>query len=233
MGPARRRRLRGLLDVLHVVAVAGFALVGAVLLGGSLASSPGPGLDATTRAGGQEAGAAVLAEDASAPHGRVVVAGAAASPLPGRPVPDRSRPADPMRLRIADVDISSQIRPVSSDERKIKVPPPDRVGWHERGPRPGEPGRAVLIGHLDSRSGPAVFSRLAALEPGARITVTTEGGDRVRFAVTGSEQVPKTRFPATDVYGPTSKRRIVLITCGGPFTDGSYRDNVIVRAAAL
>ncbi|MEU4329426.1 sortase domain-containing protein [Nonomuraea dietziae] len=47
----------------------------------------------------------------------------------------------------------------------------DLTGWNVAGPEPGERGAAVIAGHVDSRTGPAVFHGLRDLKPGARIHV--------------------------------------------------------------
>ena len=36
----------------------------------------------------------------------------------------------------------------------------DKAGWYDQGPRPGQPGPAVILGHVDSKTGPAVFYQL-------------------------------------------------------------------------
>jgi sortase (surface protein transpeptidase) len=109
-----------------------------------------------------------------------------------------------------------------------------RAGWYEEGPRPGEPGAAVLLGHVDSPSGPAVFSRLAQLEPGALVLVDRADGSTVSFRVTRVRQYARASFPLGEVYWPTVRRELRLITCGGRYVAarGGYQDNVIVFAVA-
>ena len=106
-------------------------------------------------------------------------------------------------------------------------------GWYAGGTRPGDPGSAVILGHVDSkRDGPAVFYRLRDLRRGDEITITRADGSTVRFAVDRTEQFPKSRFPTDDVYYPTLTPALRLVTCGGSFdaTAGHYRSNVIVFA---
>jgi hypothetical protein len=56
--------------------------------------------------------------------------------------------------------------------------PTSRTGAAPRGGRcpSGEAGPAVIVGHVDSRRGPAVFFRLRDLRPGDRIVVGLDGG---------------------------------------------------------
>lgn len=58
-----------------------------------------------------------------------------------------------------------------------------QTGWFHHGPRPGHVGPALIAGHVDDRNSPAVFFRLAALEPGDRIQVHGTDGDPVVFEV--------------------------------------------------
>lgn len=113
------------------------------------------------------------------------------------------------------------------------MPPVERAGWFRDGPRPGEPGRAVIIGHLDSRTGPGVFARVPHLKKGRAILVTDNRGEVHLYRVVGTTQVQKSRFPAGSVYGTAPNPVLVLITCGGPYISGvGYRDNVILYARA-
>ena len=101
-----------------------------------------------------------------------------------------------------------------------------------RRPPPGQPGPAVLLGHVDSKSRPAVFYRLATLRAGAAVLVERADRTTARFRVSGRIQVAKSRFPADLVYAPTLAPSLRLVTCGGSFDrrTGHYRDNVVVSA---
>ena len=93
----------------------------------------------------------------------------------------------------------------------------DRAGWFDAGPQPGQPGPAVIAGHVDSTTGPAVFYRLRDLQPGDPVEVRREDGSVVTFRVTRIEQHPKDEFPSEAVYGPVPDAELRLITCGGDF----------------
>ena len=116
---------------------------------------------------------------------------------------------------------------------RVEVPADFGVaGWFADGPRPGQAGPAVILGHVDSRRGPGVFFPLAGLAPGTEVQVDRADGSTVAFRVTSVLKVPKAGFPTELVYGPTLQSSLRLVTCGGPFDHaaGSYRDNVIVSA---
>ncbi|MDO3704586.1 class F sortase [Micromonospora sp. C28SCA-DRY-2] len=141
----------------------------------------------------------------------------------------------PSRLRVARIGVDSPLSVLGLDAAGALAAPSDfdRAGWYGGGPAPGDPGPAVIAGHLDSRDGPAVFARLGELRPGDRVQVWR--GDRVvPFRVTGTLRAGKDRFPTSAVYGPTPGPELRLVTCGGEFDRrrGHYRDNLVVFAVA-
>jgi hypothetical protein len=115
----------------------------------------------------------------------------------------------------------------------LDVPDDARVvGWFAGGPFPGQPGPAVVVGHVDSTRVAAVFYHLGELRPGDLIVVWRLGGARSRFVVTSVERLPKSSFPTDRVYRSVRRPALRLITCGGAFDEatGHYVDNVIVFA---
>ncbi len=113
----------------------------------------------------------------------------------------------------------------------VEVPPDSsRAGWFAKGVAPGEDGPAVILGHLDSAAGPAIFYRLASLKSGDTVFVQREGGSEIRFAVRRSVTLSVDAFPSFDVYGATADPELRLITCGGQYSAarGRYLANVVV-----
>jgi sortase (surface protein transpeptidase) len=92
----------------------------------------------------------------------------------------------------------------------------------------------VILGHVDSHTGPGVFLNLSRVPRGAVVLVDRADGSTVTFRVTDVKRVSKTRFPTDLVYAPTLLPTLRLVTCGGSFdaTRRSYRDNVIAFATA-
>jgi Sortase domain len=140
----------------------------------------------------------------------------------------------PVRLDIPRIQVTSSLdRLGRARDGTVEVPSRWEVaGWYAPGPRPGDPGSAVILGHVDSKRGPAVFYRLRELRPGDEIVVTRADRSRVRFLVQRTEQYDKLRFPTDEVYYPTLTSTLRLVTCGGVFdhTTGHYRSNIIVFA---
>jgi hypothetical protein len=146
------------------------------------------------------------------------------------------RPAPPAQISIRSVGLSAAVVPVkATPSGDLGVPPPGRAGWYDGGARPGEPGRSVLIGHVDDLAGRlAAFGRIANVKDGAQIKVTDARGRVLAFDVVGRAQVRKSAFPSRDVYGASNRPVLVLITCGGPWLGRGrgYRDNILVYARA-
>jgi len=142
--------------------------------------------------------------------------------------------AEPVRLRIPALQIDAPLTHLGvAPDRTIEVPADFAVPvWFEQGPRPGQPGPAVVLGHVDSKAGPAVFYRLSRLPVGAVVFVDRADASTVDFRVRGTQHVAKTAFPTDLVYAPTLEPSLRLVTCGGSFdhTRSSYSDNVIVYA---
>jgi len=141
----------------------------------------------------------------------------------------------PSRLRVKAIGLEVTLETLHLGADGVLVPPRGfaRAGWYADGTVPGDPGPAVIAGHVDSKSGPAAFYRLRELVAGDRIEVV-RGGTVVRFTVTRTAWYPKSQFPTSLVYGPTPDRQLRLITCGGVFDHRlrSYKDNLVVYAVA-
>ena len=100
----------------------------------------------------------------------------------------------PERLAVPSVGIDAPIVNLGRlPDGSMQVPASFSVaGWYDEGPPPGEPGPAVILGHVDSTTGPAVFWRLRDLRPGDQVVVTSAHG-RETFEVTSVESAPKER----------------------------------------
>ena len=161
------------------------------------------------------------------------VAGFEVGRLPA-PVEVSGAAGPPVRLVISGIGVdTSLVRLGLEADGGMQVPGDfGRAGWFAGGPPPGEPGPAVIAGHVDSRSGPAVFYRLRELRPGDEVVVERADGARLRFLVERLGRYPKTGFPTAAVFGPVPTAALRLVTCAGDFdrARGSYRDNLVVFA---
>lgn len=141
--------------------------------------------------------------------------------------------ANPVSVSISTLHLSARLKSLHVDSRGRLVPPDyGSAGWYAAGPEPGEPGAAVIAGHLDNKSGPDVFAALGRATPGDRIRVRLKDGSSVVFQVKQVKQFPQSHFPTKKVYGATKKPTLRMITCGGNYDHaaGHYLDNVVVFA---
>lgn len=167
-----------------------------------------------------------------------------AGELPAPAVPASGQPATTWSAAMPDVPspsvvlvprlkIKAEVDPLGLDPKSGELVPPlyGRAGWYKAGPEPGEPGRAVIAGHLDNAHGLDVFARLGEARPSDRIVVRLADGERLTFRVQRVALFPQSDFPTALVYGGARDRaEIRLITCGGPYDHerGRYQGNVIV-----
>ncbi|WP_235926035.1 class F sortase [Actinokineospora pegani] len=142
----------------------------------------------------------------------------------------------PLEVRIPALGARSSLIPLGLNaDGTAEVPSLDQplqAGWYKHGPAPGDPGPAVVLGHVDGRGRPGVFHDLATLVPGDRVEVTRGDRSTAAFTVRQVDRVAKADFPTQAVYGETTGPQLRLITCGGAFDEatGDYQDNVIVYA---
>ncbi|MFI7504658.1 class F sortase [Streptomyces sp. NPDC049687] len=162
----------------------------------------------------------------------------------GRPdagLPPAAKPltaALPQRIDIPELGVQAPVVARGLDTRGAIEPPPfDQagvVGWYAAGAKPGAEGTALMVGHVDTETRPAVFYKLSSMRAGETIRVVRDDGRVAEFTVDDVEVVQRDRFDARQAYGPRQSDRaeLRLITCGGTFDRGSrsYTANVIVSA---
>ena len=161
---------------------------------------------------------------------------ASQDPSGGTATDGQSRPDIPVRVDVDKINAHSSLVQLGlNSDHTVQVPPvnqPLQAGWYRFGVRPGELGRAVILGHVDGDGQLGVFNRLRDLAPGDVAKVTEQSGQVLNFVVRQVQEIPKDQFPTQAVYGPSNERELRLITCGGQFdhSTGNYVDNIIVSA---
>ena len=139
---------------------------------------------------------------------------------------------------------------VGAPETASLMIPPDihEVGWwdgevrdgrrtiHEDAPAPGQPGVALIAGHVDSAAnGPGALFDLRYLRAGDFIEISDSASHLSTWVVDGRPQMtPKAQLPP-QLWVTKGPAQLALVTCGGPFdaATGHYVDNVIVWASEL
>ena len=128
------------------------------------------------------------------------------------------------------------VEPVATGPRGVLQLSSDvgRAGWWVGSSRLGDPfGATVVAGHVDSfTQGVGPFAALLAARRGDLVELAGRDLSQ-RFRVTSVRRVPRASLNAgSPEYSPYGDRRLVLVTCGGPYdaTTRRYRDNLVVVA---
>jgi sortase A len=137
---------------------------------------------------------------------------------------------------IASIGVDAPIEQVGRDQRNNMAVPsvPSHVAWYSPGPAPGEAGDAVIDGHLDWTTGPAVFWNLGKLHAGDEIQVVAQDGAVLRFGVTRAVRVPYTSPPA-GLFATGGQAQLSLITCAGSWDTGkrTYEQRLVIDSAPM
>lgn len=137
---------------------------------------------------------------------------------------------------IPRIGVNARVEDVGrAADGSVGVPPlseSNLAGWYRAGAAPGQAGAAVIVGHRDTVTGPAVFAELSRLRSGDPVAVVRADRTVAVFVVYGSVRTPKRAFPGDAVFARPRRPGLRLITCGGVFDRRrhSYEDNLIVFA---
>ncbi len=182
-------------------------------------------------------GVAVAAADLQPRASRPTTAAPAIRPAPNQyhPAPPQAAVVAPVRIQIPGIGVDAPIEPVGVTAALEMATPTQTAdtGWYQSGSAPGQPGDAVIDGHLDTQTGaPAVFARLSQVRPGDALSVTLADGTQVRFKIDRVASVPTQQRPA-GLFANDGPARLTLITCSGPWdaTRGVYAERLVVDAS--
>ena len=154
------------------------------------------------------------------------------------PVPPTATPVvivgKPVKLKIPKIKVDANIEYVGlAADGAMDVPKNyDNTAWYQLGPRPGDQGNSAIAGHVDSKTGKAVFWDLPKLQPGDEVFVVGDDGVERKFVVTAIESYNRTDAPLDRIFGPSTNRHLNLITCDPKSsfnrTTSEYAANVVV-----
>lgn len=143
----------------------------------------------------------------------------------------------PTHLSISKIGVNASVVSLGLKANGTMYTPavPEQAGWYKHSPTPGQLGPAVIVGHVDSPKGPAVFWRLGEMQPGDIAEVARADGSTARFKVDAVKEFPQNNFPTQEVYGNTTYPALRLITCSGTFNSdtGRYSNNTVVFASLV
>ncbi|AFS71558.1 class F sortase [Exiguobacterium antarcticum] len=138
----------------------------------------------------------------------------------------------PKTLTIDKIDVKTNVEQVGLDKEGAMGTPKNeqQVGWYKFGPRPGDVGNAVIDGHTDTKTGPAVFNRLDDLKKGDTIKIKDESGRTLVFRVKKLVEYGHLDAPLEKIFGASDQRNLNLITCIGVYdeNEGTYDNRLVV-----
>ena len=138
----------------------------------------------------------------------------------------------PVHVRIPAALVDSPIQHVGINEKgEADVPSgsSNAVGWYKYGPLPGHKGSAVLDAHVF-----AAFARLKDVQPGDDIYIDMSDGSERHFRVSTTRVFPLVSLSPSQLFRPTSRADLNLITCAGSLTaDGSTYDHRLIVYSTL
>ncbi len=149
------------------------------------------------------------------------------------PTPRPSLGLVPKKIRIPAIKLDTYVERVGITRLGAMDTPRNiwNTAWFGNGGyRPGDPGNAVIAGHLDAPGTQAVFWNLDKLKPGDQVFVSDETGKELTFQVVSREIYRPGDAPLQKIFGPSPNSLLNLITCGGNFlpASASYDKRLVV-----
>lgn len=134
-------------------------------------------------------------------------------------IKDKRKGIIPATIEIPAINVKTNIEQVGTlKDGRMDVPKdPDNIGWYKPGTLPGDPGNAVLAGHVDDLTSPAVFYDLHKLVNGDKIIVKDQNGETLTFEVYDLKTFPRLDSPIEDIFGFSYASTLNLITCSGDY----------------
>lgn len=154
---------------------------------------------------------------------------AAHAPLPG---------SSPQRVDVPSIGVQAPVISRGLDKDGAIEPPPyaspGTVGWWGAGTQPGVAGTALMVGHVDTTSKPAVFFGLSSARPGEKVRVVRADGSVAEFTIEDVRVYERAGFDPHKAYGQrvAGRAELRLVTCGGSYDKAAkeYTANVVVSA---
>jgi sortase A len=136
------------------------------------------------------------------------------------PVEPKTTAIVPVRIQIPKIKVDAEVIEVGLlPDGQMEAPEDDaKVGWFEPGYQPGSNGSSVMAGHVDNKTGPAVFFYLKKLDPGDEIHVSDAEGKTLAFIVTDVAAYKTEESPIDTIFGPSDVPMLNLITCTGTYS---------------
>lgn len=152
-----------------------------------------------------------------------------ATPLP-TPSPTPYVQKIPTRIYFTNYERQADIFPVGVDEdnRMGTLNSAKDSAWYQFGPSPGEPGNAILNGHVKWKGELGTFSILKEMKVGDEVVIEYDDSSFKYFDVTNLDTYLLDEIPAS-VMDLAGESRMTLITCLGDYDTsiGTSRSRVV------
>jgi len=142
----------------------------------------------------------------------------------------------PVALVIPAIGVSARVVPEDlGPGGALDIPPPQQVGWYDRGPAPDQSGTTMLAGHIDDNGVPGALLRLNDVQLGAAVRVTTASGRVAAYTVTRRQVLPQHELAYSGLLSQQGAPSLVLVSCGGAYDEAThlYLDNIVVVATPV
>ena len=142
--------------------------------------------------------------------------------------------SEPSALKVPSIKVDSPLLQLGQQDGKdlVELPSPiTKPGWFEKSATPGEPGVSTIVGYIErGAEEPGVFARLATLKKDHKIHVSRDDGSTATFTVDKIEYYAEGEMPADEVYTPSDRPELRIITCGGALQEDDPAGNAVVFA---
>lgn len=140
----------------------------------------------------------------------------------------------PVRITIPKISVDAAIESIGlTPQGAVDVPKePANAAWYNLGPRPGESGNAIIVGHYGRwKNGKAsVFDNLRQLVAGDKVYVQDDAGVIATFVVREQQRYEPDAIVPEVFIADDNQSYLNLITCEGVWSeiDQSYSKRLVV-----
>ena len=162
------------------------------------------------------------------------------APAPVAPVTDPVTQAGrivnvrPALLLIPSIGLNATIeaRGLDANRNMATAKSYQNVAWYDLGPAPGQPGNALINGHVNWWTGNAVFTNLYRVRAGDQVEVIRADGTVVRFRISVKQTVDANARIAS-LFAPSTVSTLTLITCAGAWNPLTLSDTQRLLVSAV
>ena len=139
--------------------------------------------------------------------------------------PASTTPLVPARLSIPTIGVNAAVEAVGKKADGAMQTPTkfDDVAWYSLGSKPGDPGNAIMAGHVNNAlTKNGVFEHLSSLKVGDTVAVADVSGNTLHYFVSKIDEYPATDAPVASIFTGEGPSQLVLITCDGDWIASTH-----------